>query len=225
MDLYHLLNRGVDKRDIYQDEEDRQRFVYGLWSFNDTRPIANTYEFLRSGSTFGLRKSKSAERKAIVDIHAWCLMKNHYHLLVSERVDGGLTQFIKKLNIGYAKYFNERYQRNGTLFQGRTKKIPIETDAQWNYILHYIHLNPLDYLKGAESWRIRSKGGVKNAREALEYLKKYRWSSYLDYVGENNFPSLLATDIVRNASDDYEKDIAGYLRSEEQEDSPALNFE
>lgn len=211
MDLYHVLNRGVDQRDIFMDDGDRVRFVHELYEFNDTKPANNTSRSMNDL----VGRSYEQERERLVDIHGWCLMKNHYHLLISERTEGGLTKFLMKLNVGYAKFFNEKYKRSGTLFQGRTKKILIENDAQFNYILHYIHLNPLDYLKGAEEWRIRSKGGIKNSKDALTYLKSYRWSSYPDYIGEQNFPSVLTTSLFGETAGGYEKTIAKYLKGAE----------
>ncbi|MFA5877412.1 MAG: transposase [Candidatus Paceibacterota bacterium] len=221
MDLYHVLNRGVEKRDIFMDNGDRVRFVHELYEFNDTRPANNTSRKMND------LVGRSFERERLVDIHGWCLMKNHYHLLLSERMEGGLTKFLMKLNVGYAKFFNEKYKRSGYLFSGRTKKVLIENDAQFNYILHYIHLNPLDYLKGAEEWRIRSKGKIKNSKEPLAYLKSYRWSSYLDYIGEENFPSLLTTSLFGNTSGGYEKTIAKYLKDAEhtEPESSTLNLE
>ena len=142
-------------------------------------------------------------------------MKDHYHLLLSERVEGGLSNFLMKVNVAYAKYYNERYARKGTLFRGKTKRVPITTDAQFNYILHYIHLNPLDYLKGAEKWRVRSKSGIVSAKEALAYLDTYRWSSYLDYAGKRNFPSLLTTSLFKNQDSDCLKETVEFLRSSE----------
>jgi putative transposase len=129
------------------------------------------------------------------------------------------------MNIGYAKYFNERSGRSGTLFQGRTKKILIEQHAHFLYILHYLHLNPLDYLKGAEEWRERNKGSIKNAREALAYLDSYRWSSYLDYRGKKNFPSILTTDLFQEKSGDYFKELQNYLRDAEDILTPHLALE
>ena len=81
------------------------------------------------------------------------------------------------------------------------------------YILQYIHLNPLDYLKGFENWRERSKGHIPNAREALKYLETYRWSSYLDYAGKKNFPSLITKDFFEDRPDEYAVDLRDYLRS------------
>ena len=77
-------------------------------------------------------------------------MGNHYHLLLSERREGGISDFMRKVNVGYAKFFNEKYKRTGTLFQGRTKKVLVDSDAHFLHILHYIHLNPLDLLNGAK---------------------------------------------------------------------------
>jgi len=136
-------------------------------------------------------------------------MGNHYHLLLSELTDGGITKFIMKLNVGYAKYFNERYKRVGTLFQGRTKRIHINTDAHFLHILHYIHLNPLDFLHGAESWRTLE---IKDSKKALRYLETYRWSSYLDYCGKKNFPSVITKELFGDVFRNYRKSIGSYLK-------------
>jgi putative transposase len=146
-------------------------------------------------------------------------MENHYHLLISELVEGGLLKFMMKINVGYAKYYNERYERYGHLFQGKTKKILIGNEAHFLYILHYLHLNPLDYLPGAKKWRQRDKGSIKSVREALEHLAGYRWSSYLDYCGKKNFPSILTRDLFGNTFGDYQKAIADYL-----EDAKAMSI-
>ena len=83
------------------------------------------------------------------------------------------------------------------------------------YILHYIHLNPLDYLRGAKKWRVRSKGGIKNAREVLEYLYSYRWSSYLDYAGKKNFHSILTMSLFKEGLGNYRESLNEYLRDAE----------
>ncbi len=231
MELYHVLNRGVDRRDIFLDSQDYARFVHDLYTFNDEAPAVNTHRSaLAPGQMFDLRSrtfENATTRSKIVDIHGWVLMRNHYHLLLSERVEGGLTQFLRKLNIGYAKYFNERYERSGTLFQGRTKKVLIGRQAQFLYILHYLHLNPLDYLEGHEAWRIRSKGTIRARKTALEYLESYRWSSYLDYCGTKNFPSLLTTHVFKNKDifADYRRAVEMYLAEAETESLSGIVLE
>jgi len=217
MDFYHVLNRGVDKRSIFMDQRDHARFVHDLYVFNHNGRVNNVHYSFKNNDIVShylketLKKTDGTpqvQKKKIVNIHGWCLMKNHYHLLLSERVEGGITKFIRKLNIGYAKYFNERHKRTGTLFQGRTKKILIETDRHFMYILHYIHLNPLDFVRDAENWR---DGQISSARRAKEFLKKYRWSSYPDYIGERNFPSVITTKFFDNAYGGYKKSFDKYL--------------
>ena len=125
-------------------------------------------------------------------MHAYCLMKNHYHLLVSEVVENGISLFMQKLNMGYAKYFNERYGRSGALWQGKYRKVSIVHDAHFLYVPFYIHLNPLDYV--LSEWR---EGRVQDAQKALKYLATYRWSSHLDYLGVKNFPSIIHQNELR----------------------------
>ncbi len=206
MELYHVLNRGVEKRNIFMDERDYVRFVHDLYEFNDEKPALNVnYSF----KNMDLRNPYIRDRKLIVDVHGWCLMKNHYHLLLSERVEGGLTKFFRKLNVGYANYFNERYDRDGSLFQGRTKKIHINSDAYFLHILNYIHFNPLDYFAETQGRRTRN---IENANKAHGYLLKYRWSSYPDYCGQRNFPSILTMDLFSEPPAKFKKHILEYSR-------------
>ncbi len=218
MEVYHVLNHGVEKRDLFMDDKDRMRFVHDLYEFNDESPTNNLLHRIRSVQhSKGLRNpySERTPRRKIVDLHGWCLMKNHYHLLLSARIDGGLSLFLRKLNVGYANYFNERYHRSGTLFKGRTKKILIERDAHFLYILHYIHLNPLDYLPGASTWRERDKSGIRDWKKAIEYLNGYRWSSYIDYAGSKNIPSIITTTLFKDVFGNYKNELAEYLKSAE----------
>ncbi len=206
MELYHVLNRGVEKRDLFMDDSDRLRFVHDLYEFNDTAPAP---EFTRYREIVSPDIKSRRVRERIVDIHGWCLMDNHYHILLSEKSEGGMSQFLRKLNVGYAMYFNEKYARSGTLFQGRTKKIRIDSDAHFLHILHYIHLNPLDFLRGAQSWRTLE---IKNSKSALRHLDEYRWSSYLDYCGKRNFPSVITTDLFGGVFKNYPRTIGAYLK-------------
>mgnify|MGYP000745955618 CR=1 FL=1 len=177
MDFYHILNRGVEKRDIVKNDKDRLRFLHNLYVFNDTEATPNYI--------LSKRHEEQQKRHCLVHVHAFCLMNNHYHLLLSEIEENGISRFMQKLNMGYAKYFNEKYKRVGTLWQGKYKKILIERDAHFMYIPYYIHLNPLDY--SHPEWR---EGKVRNVQKALESLRQYRWSSHLDYLGIKNFPSI-----------------------------------
>lgn len=182
MDMYHVFNRGVDKRTIVLNDGDRQRFVRSLFLFNDRNSTPNAIT--------KAAKEQSKKRDQLVYIHAWCLMKNHYHLLLSPAEDdpNNLSLFMKKLNMGYAKFFNEKYDRSGALWQGKYKKILITKSPHYDHIPYYIHLNPLDY--SLKQWR---NGSVSDAKKAYAALERYRWSSYLDYNEVHNFPSILYT--------------------------------
>lgn len=213
MELYHVLNHSIEGRNLFLDSQDYARFVHNLYEFNDTRPADNLHRLfdpeMKDIGSLSFRRA----RKKLVKIHGWCLMKDHYHLLISELTEGGLVKFMTKINIGYAKYYNERYRRHGHLFQGKTKKILVENEAYFLYILHYVHLNPLDYLARASKWRERDKGSIRNVRETLKYLDGYRWSSYSDYSGKKNFPSILTKDLFGNSSNNYQEEIEAYLKN------------
>lgn len=215
MELYHVLNRGIDGRKLFFDSQDYARFVHNLYEFNDTKPADNLHRLFDPEMKDLRGLSFRRIREKLVEIHGWCLMRDHYHLLISERIEDGLTRFMMKVNVGYAKYYNERYGRRGHLFQGKTKKILIGRETHFLYILHYLHLNPLDYLEGAAKWRDRDKDTIKSTKEALKYLNGYRWSSYLDYCGEKNFSSILAQNLFGNAFDNYREAIRDYLKNVE----------
>jgi len=198
MDIYHIVNRGVGKCNIVNDDTDRFRFVHSLFIFNDSNPLDSNHR--RVGFTV-----PTASRKPLLHIHAWCLMNNHYHLLVSPINDDSVTisKFMKKLNMGYARYFNERNNRSGYLWQGRYKKILIENDAHFIHIPYYIHLNPLDYTH--KQWRT---GKIQDCTAAQSVLNAYRWSSHSDYSGKRNFPSVINPELLANThgqGEEYQK--------------------
>jgi putative transposase len=219
MELYHVLNRGVEKRTIFLDTSDHARFVHNLYEFNDSAPANNDR---RLAQMIEIRSQSFGGRKKIVDLHGWCLMGNHYHLLLSERVENGISDFMRKINVGYAMYFNEKYQREGTLFQGKTKKIHIANDAHFLHILHYIHLNPLDFLTETKEWRTLK---IADAQQALTHLENYRWSSFLDYMGKKNFPSILTTNLFAGVFGNYRKTIVSYLKDIELAPLKSLTLE
>jgi putative transposase len=211
MELTHTLNRGVDKRNIFLDDQDRFRFIHDLFEFNDAEWVNTTfYRFSRSND-IASRKIERKPRKLLVDIHAFCLMPNHYHLLLSPKVDGAIPKFMKKLNMGYAKYFNERYERKGALFEGRYKAVRVATDAHFLHLPYYIHLNPLDLFM--PSWRA---GEIKNYQSALKFLEQYRWSSHIDYLGKKNFPSVTNRELLIaffDGNDGYRAGVRRWLQA------------
>jgi len=209
MEFFHTLNRGVDKRKIFMDDQDRHRFIHDLFEFNDQNPPLINYSRRHKRSDLRSPTVIDRPRKLLVMIHAFCLMGSHYHLLLSPLVEDGVVKFMRKLNIGYAKYFNEKYERKGALFEGRYKSVPVATDAHFIHLPYYIHLNPLDF--EFYEWRKRK---LKDHNKALKFLENYKWSSHLDYLGKNNLPSITQRDELLkffNENGGYEKNIKKYL--------------
>lgn len=133
-ETYHLFNRGVDKRNIFSDKVDFFRFHKSLQLFNAEN---------KSGSVFELSFDEDwiNSQKPLVDIHAYCLLNNHFHLLLTQVVDNGISEFMKRVGGGYTSYFNERFNRSGSLFQGTFKRVLCESNEQFLYLAAYVNLN------------------------------------------------------------------------------------
>jgi len=113
----------------------------------------------------------------LVEILCVCLMPNHYHLLVREKIDGGVSLFINKLGIGYTLYFNQKNKRSGVLFQGRSKKILVKNGAHFIHLPYYILSNPIKLIE--TKWKDE---GIKDKKKALKFLDSYKWVSFRDIV-------------------------------------------
>lgn len=210
-EIFHVLNRGVDNREIFLDEEDYFRFIHNLFEFNDPSPVLNLGYFLSRGQSIDfVNQYIKKPRRLIVEILAFCLMPNHFHLLLRQREEGGLTKFMRKIGVGYANYFNQKYQRSGALFQGRFKLILVKEETHFIHLPYYIHFNPLD-LKMPD-WR---KGEIENYQKAIKFLASYRWSSHLDYIGKKNFPSVTQREFllrIFGGFENYRKGIENWLK-------------
>lgn len=193
--IYHVISRGNNKQDIAFEDRDYFRLIHDLYEFNDEDAAVSTYRgFLShnvdsSGSDPDYRVAKGIgdrkKRKLLVEILAFCLMPNHFHLLLRQLKDGGIPLFMKKIKGGYAAYINKKYERTGSLFQSHFKAVGIADDSQLHTIFSYIHTNPCQLMES--EWKT---AGLKDEEKAVETLNSYRWSSYLDYIGRKNFPSL-----------------------------------
>ncbi len=210
-EIYHVYNRGVDKRDIFMDDEDRFRFIHDLYEFNDSNPKTNLGFNLKNKTIeVGLRYNKNP-RKPLVEILAFCLMDNHFHLLLRQVAENGITEFMRKMGTGYTNYFNKKYDRNGALFQGKFKSVHLENESHLMYLPIYIHFNPLDFK--FSQWR---EGKIKDYKKAIEFLDSYRWSSYMDYAGQKNFPSLIKKDFIMQrlgTEAEFKKEILTWLKN------------
>ena len=211
-EIYHVYNRGVEKRDVFMERDDYFRFVHDLFEFNDLNPAPNLAHHLAKqaqSKEVGLPKGRGP-RKFLVEILAFCLMPNHFHIMLRQKMDKGVTEFMRKLGTGYTNYFNQKYNRVGSLFQGKYKRVHINQESHFIHLPYYIHLNPLDLIKSG--WRDKA---IKNPEETIKFLETYRWSSYLDYIGKKNFPSVTQREFLINffgGPQEHKKDIANWLK-------------
>lgn len=139
-EFYHIYNRGVDKRDIFENEKDFKRFYQSIQEFNTTENVISLYEFLRKKNQF---RSSTPKSSKLVRFIAYCINQNHFHFILEPLVEDGIQKFMHKVSTGYTNYFNDTHKRSGALFQGRYKSIHIDTNE---YLLHlsvYVNLNNL----------------------------------------------------------------------------------
>ncbi|NLC30794.1 MAG: hypothetical protein GX765_01950, partial [Candidatus Moranbacteria bacterium] len=132
-EYYHIYNRGVDKREVFLNDDDYIRFIKSIKEYNDTKTYGR---FQNRGSTSG-----SFEVEPLIELVAYCLNPNHYHFILKQLEEGGVSKFMQKLSTSYTMYFNKKYDRSGALFQGRFKSIHIDTNE---YLLHlsvYVNKN------------------------------------------------------------------------------------
>ncbi|MFA6273664.1 MAG: transposase [Candidatus Paceibacterota bacterium] len=161
-EFYHIYNRGVEKRPIFSDSYDLQRFLQSMEEFNSTEPIGSIFEnsFKKLGS--------EASKLKLVNFVAYCLNPNHFHFVLEQVSEKGIEKFMHRLGTGYTKYFNNKQKRTGALFQGVFKSKHVNSNE---YLLHlsvYVNLNNDPKLLGSEASK----------------LSKSSWSEYLS---ENNF--------------------------------------
>jgi len=163
-EIYHLYNRGTDKRIIFLDKKDYEHFLFLMYICNTIKNI----ELRNIGENF--------ERgKTIVDIGSYCLMPNHFHILVREKTEGGISKYMLKLMTAYTMYFNKKYARTGKLYEGVFKSIHVNTDNYLKYLYSYVHLNPAKLID--KNWRKN-----KNIANLLKYIFSYKYSSLKEYI-------------------------------------------
>ena len=156
-EYYHIFNRGVAKMPIFNNVFDYKHFISTLLYYQVDGPKPR-FSFFR-------KKPIALENNIkIVDIICYCLMPNHFHFLLRQKRENGITEFVSKLSNSYTRYFNVKNERVGPLFQGEFKSVHVGSNEQLLHLSRYIHLNPL-------------------IGYVVKELKEYKWSSYLEYLG------------------------------------------
>ncbi len=183
-EYYHIYAHGVEDVLVYRDHEDYKRFMECLYLLNTKKPvnIDGIKKLLKRGLTSHqtIYEINEGDEK-LVDIGAWCLMPNHFHILVRIKesdIEGkGLSKFMQKLMTSYTMYFNKKNERIGALFGSSFKAQHVTEDNYLKYLFSYIHLNPVKLIQA--DWKEK---GIKDIKKATVFLENYKYSSYQDYL-------------------------------------------
>jgi putative transposase len=170
-EVYHVFNRGSDKRDIFLKSKDYKRFTKTFYYYQHIGPKPK-FSML-SKETFN--NFHPTPNSKLVEIFSYCLMPNHFHFLVRQLKTNGVSIFMSQVLNSYTKYFNIKRKRIGPLFQGAFKTTRVESDEQLIHLSRYIHLNPV-------------VSGIVNSPN------NYTWSSYKEYA--DNAREFCSTDLI-----------------------------
>lgn len=170
-EIYHVINRGVTSQPTYADKRNYQRFLELMFYYQNLAQPGKYSHFYCLSSDIKEQILSDLRRKGefLVDIICYCLMPNHFHLLLKQNVDNGISNFLSLLTNSYTRYFNTKNERHGPLFQGKFKAIRIENNEQLLHVSRYIHLNPYS-------------GYV---LKTLNQLESYPFSSLPEYLYKN----------------------------------------
>ncbi len=170
-EVYHVYNRGINKQPTFNTKKEYQRALLAIKFYKVSNPPIRLSKFLE------LDKEREAQILKIIDqaeklveIICFCLMPNHFHLLLKQKLENGISKFMGNFQNSYTRYFNTLNERDGSLFLDQFKAKRIETDEQLIHVSRYIHLNP-------------HTGFI---IKTLKELEEYSWSSFPNYIGGNN---------------------------------------
>ena len=189
---FHCYNRGIDKRNVFDNEADSERFLQLLY-------LANSTKTDRRSDITGWTTGDIVQRERgnpLVSIGAYCLMQNHFHLLLKEIIERGIVRFMQKLGTAYTMYFNKKNERVGNLFTKPFRSRHVYNDRYFQRVMSYIHCNPAERYE--PGWK---RGAVRNMEKLERQLRKYRYSSFPDYVGEKRATAAI---LSRDAFDIYD---------------------
>jgi len=190
-EMYHVVMRAIDDVRLFPEEQDYLRMIHNLFEFNNDNPTV--WQHRKYSENRSRNMEKNEKRKLLAEILTFCLMPNHFHLLFRQIRDGGISKIMRKIGAGYGIYYNNKYHRKGHLFQGKYHAVRIKDDNQLITAFVYIHTNPVAIL--FPGWK---ENGIKDFGKTKDYLENYRWSSYPDYLGKKNFPSLTSREFLIN---------------------------
>jgi len=168
--IYHVYNRGVEKRQIFMDDQDYTVFLHILkrYLIPPEKSSLQVAPVIQVGPVRRLPDCRQTNLYKKIQLLCYCLMPNHFHLILKQATEKSIIEFIRRLTNSYIKYFNEKHKRVGTLFQGRYKATLVNKESYLLHLSRYIHANPRELFKNIDNFR------------------KYSYSSYLDYLGDRH---------------------------------------
>lgn len=183
-EVYHVFNRGIAGQPIYKDKRDYQRFLDLIKYYQNIHPFPRYSKFLTLSNETRTKTFQKLRTQShfLVAILGFCLMPNHFHILLKQKYEGGTSLFLSNLTNSYTRYFNTKTKRVGPLLQGKFKAVHIEDDEQLLHVIRYIHLNPY----------------TSSIIKTLAELKTYPYSSLKDYIIQNNFQIIETDQILGN---------------------------
>jgi len=198
-EIYHLCGRGNEKQKLFLDARDYARFLFLILYFQGNvsiNHISGYVSFFVKRRAFDISKKLKDKllAKRTVELVAFAIMPNHFHIIVEESEENGISEYMQRVLTAYAKYFNTKYKKSGHVFQGPFRAVHIEDNEQLMYTSAYVHRNPRE-IKG---WKHKEH--------------TYLWSSYQDYLGENRWGEFLKPDIILEQygnTNEYKKDVDG----------------
>jgi putative transposase len=176
---YHLYNRGVEKRDIFLDEQDYSVFLHYLKKYLCPTPLEG---------------SDPHPLSTEISLLSFCLMLNHFHLFVKQNSINGITKLVRAVCTNYVMYFNKKYSRVGTLFQGKYKAVLVDNEAYFLHLSRYIHLNPYPesnpklYPYSSYKYYLGQKqANWINTEEVLSFFKTAKKTHLNDHLSYESF--------------------------------------
>jgi len=186
-EIYHVVSRSVGDATVFDDEKDFYRGIFCIYEFNNSKPV-NMWIRRRNRiiekKVLGRTSLTSQERDKFVEVLAFSFMPNHLHLILRQIKEGGISKFMQKVGTGFANYFNDRYERQGHVFN-KFRAIHIKNDNQLKNAFVYVHCNLISLIE--PGWK---EGGVENPDKVIKFLENNKRHSYPDYLGNKNFSSV-----------------------------------
>jgi len=214
-EFYHIVSRTVGDTVVFDDENDFYRGIFSIYEFNNINPVSiwqrrkerkkekelqklieaeiatsDVAQIVQRPTSPDYNYERKDERDKLVDVLAFSFMPNHLHLILKQLKNNGIAEFMKKVNGGYAKYFNEKYNRKGHLFN-KFRAVYIADDNQLKNTFVYVHTNLISLIE--PGWKEK---GIENPDKVIEFLKNSKRHSYPDYLGKKNFPSVTQRDFL-----------------------------